>query len=122
MTAKLIKNRNRKRPVSDTKAVNLYRFIRLILGPDITDTQIARRWHLDTKNFAYFKTGRYPVPRLRKLEELAVVLGINKHLVFQVAGGTPADKVFTLIINNDLEGQMRLLFNQPQSSRKRSTK
>jgi PAS domain S-box-containing protein len=64
---------------------------------------------MNVKNFHEFKTGVYPVPRLSKLEELALVLGVNKHLVFQVASGTPAQKVFNLIKKHDLSGQIRLL-------------
>ena len=90
-------------------SLNLYKFIRLVLGTDIPDSHIAERWDIDVKNFHEFKTGVYPVPRLSKLEELAKVLGVNKHLVFEVAGGTPAQKVFDLIKNNDLAGQSILL-------------
>ncbi|MFH1231088.1 MAG: hypothetical protein V1709_06275 [Planctomycetota bacterium] len=93
-------------------SLNLYKFIRLVLGPDISDSHIAGQWRMDIKNFHEFKTGVYPVPRLGKLEEFALVLGVNKHLVFQVASGTPAQKVFNLIKKNDLPGQIRLLFGQ----------
>lgn len=104
---------NTRRPASFCRnSINLYRFIRLILGPDIADRQIARRWHLDGKNFSEFKAGRLPIPRLTRLEDLALILGVNKHLVFQVAGGTSARKVFDLIKKNDLLGQIRLLTNQ----------
>ncbi len=119
----MIKKRARKRldHCPHSQAVNLYKFIRLILGPDITDADIARRWKMDSKNFSEFKFGRYPVPRLERLEQLARVLGINKHLVFHVAGGATAEsrskrggasavKVFNLIRKNDLRGQIKLLF------------
>lgn len=103
------------------KSVNLYRFIRLILrsrigvplqagGPDVSDTEISSWWRMDQKNFSQFKNGKSPVPRLEKLEKLAQVIGVNKHLVFQVAGGASADKVFNLIKKNDLPGQIKLLF------------
>ncbi len=100
------------------KSINLYGFIRLILGPDMSDRQIAQRWHINEKNFHEFKTGKYPVPRLEKLEELATMLDINKHLVFQVASGTQAQKVFNLLSKNDLRGQIRLLSNQLDESHK----
>ncbi len=99
-------------------SLNLYKFIKLVLGEDISDRSIARRWNMDEKNFHEFKTGVYPVPRLGKLEELASILGVNKHLVFQVAGGSPAQKVFNLIENNDLAGQTRLLSNQLDEAHK----
>jgi hypothetical protein len=112
MLTELIKKRVRNRLASCSypKSVNLYRFIRLIIGPDIPNRQIAKRWGIDEKNFHEFRVGRYPVPRLERLETLARVLGVNKHLVFQVAGGASADKVFRLIKKNDLPGQMKLLF------------
>ena len=94
------------------KSINLYRFIRLILGPDIKDADITRQWGMDSKNFSEFKNGKTPVPRLERLEQLARVLKVNKHLVFQVAGGASADKVFNLIRKNDLPGQMKLLFGK----------
>jgi len=66
-------------------------------------------WNMDPKNFYEFKSGKYPVPRLERLEQLALVLGINKHLVFEVAGGAPADKVFKLIRKKDLPACRALL-------------
>lgn len=99
-------------------SLNLYRFIRLILGEDISDRQIAIRWKMDEKNFHEFKIGNYPVPRLSKLEELASVLGINKHLIFQVASGTNARKVFNLIKKVDLPGQIKLLSKQLNEAHK----
>ena len=85
-------------------------FIRLILGPDISNRQIAQRWKMDENNFSEFKIGKYPVPRLERLESLAKILGVNKHLVFEVALGASVDKVFNLIKKNDLPGQIKLLF------------
>ena len=92
------------------KSINLYIFICLIFGPDIRDNEIARRWKMDTKNFSEFKKGRYPVPRLKRLEQLARMLGVKKHLVFEVAVGTSAKRVFGLIKKNNLPGQIKLLF------------
>ncbi len=110
MARKEKKNRKQSVVPIHPKSLNLYKFIKLILGEDIPDYQIAARWKMDSKNFHEFKVGKYPVPRLEKLEQLASVLGINKHLVFQVGGGTSAQKVFDLIKRNDLRGQIRLLF------------
>lgn len=97
------------RRVKFPKSVNLYKFIRLILGSDMPDIAIAERWRINQKNFHQFKIGKYPVPRLERLERLAAVLSVNKHLVFQVASGTPAQRVFGLIQKNDFRGQVRLL-------------
>lgn len=105
------KNRNHK-PGPHSESINLYGFIRLVLGNDIADRQIAQRWDIDEKNFHEFKTGHLPIPRLAKLEDLSSILGVNKHMVFQVASGTSARKVFHLIRKNDLAGQTRLLSNQ----------
>ena len=91
------------------KSVNLYKFIRLILGDKISNREIAHRWGIDEKNFYEFKVGRTPVPRLERLTALARVLGVNKHLVFEVAGGASAQKVFNLIRKDDLPGQIKLL-------------
>jgi len=104
------------------KSLNLYKFIRLILGPDITNREIAQRWKIDEKNFHEFKTGMYPVPHISKLDTLASILGVNKHLVFQVANGTPAQKVFNLIKRNDLSGQIRLLSGQLDQAHRKLAK
>ncbi len=108
------------RRVKFPKSINLYKFIRLILGADIPDIAIAERWRINQKNFHQFKVGKYPVPRLGKLEQLATVLNINKHLVFQVASGTPAQRVFDLIQKNDFQGQVRLLSRQAAQTHQRS--
>jgi len=112
MARKRKKNKQHGGAPNHPTSLNLYKFIKLILGEDIPDYQIAARWKMDIKNFHEFKVGKYPVPRLEKLEQLASVLGINKHLVFQVGGGTSAQKVFDLIRKNDLRGQTRLLSSQ----------
>ena len=103
--------KNTRKPIN-LKSLNLYKFIRLILGPDISNRQISRLWKMDEKNFHEFRTGKYPVPHISRLETLASALGISKHLVFQVASGTPARKVCDLIKRNDLSGQIRLLSDQ----------
>ena len=90
-------------------AINLCRFISLILGRKISNRQIALRWKMDEKNFHEMRVGRYPVPRIKRLIGLAKMLGVNKHLVYEVADGRPAGKVFKLIKNRDLKGQIKLL-------------
>ncbi|MBI3014446.1 MAG: PAS domain S-box protein [Candidatus Tectomicrobia bacterium] len=82
-------------------SLQLYRFIRLVLGEEISDNQIARLWHMDVKNFNDFKKGRLPVPRIERLEALAEVLGVPKSLVFEVAGGGDAEKALALARSND---------------------
>ncbi len=95
--------------VKHPKALNLYRFIRLILGEDISDYRIAARWHMDGKNFHEFKIGTYPVPRIERLKDLARILEVNHHLVFEVALGASAHKVYKLVKGQDREGQLELL-------------
>lgn len=112
MLSKSKKPRSRPAAGRFPRSINLYKFIRLILGNAITDSWIAQKWGFDPKNYHDFKTGRYPVPRLVKLEKLATILDINRHLVFQVATGTPARKVFNLLKKDDLSGQIRLLSKQ----------
>jgi len=100
----------KKKKVFFPKSLNLYRFIRLIVGEDIADRRIAMAWHMDGKNFHEFRYGVYPVPRLEKLIELEKVLNVNRHLIFEVGSGVPAKKVFDLIRKKDLAGQKRLIF------------
>jgi len=106
---KPVRDKNCRSPYLHPRSVNLYRFVRFILGPDTRDRDISSRWGIDPKNFSEFKNGKTPVPRLEKLTGLAHLLGINKHLVFQVACGASADKVFKLIKKNNLPGQIKLL-------------
>ncbi|MBI5778742.1 MAG: PAS domain-containing protein [Planctomycetes bacterium] len=92
-------------------SINLYRFIRLVLGTEVSDRQIARRWKMDEKNFHEFKTGKYPVPRLPKLVELAKVLGLSTHIICRVSNGAPAQKVHRLIKAGDSNELVKFLFN-----------
>ncbi len=92
-------------------SLNLYRFIRLVLGKDIPDRQIARRWKMDEKNFHEFKEGNYPVPRLPKLVELAKVLGLSTHIICRVSNGAPAQKVHRLIKTGNSNELVKFLFN-----------
>jgi hypothetical protein len=106
------KTRNRPGRCLHPDAVNLYRFIRLVVGPDVTKKQIAKRWDMDAKNFHGVCFGYYPPPKIKRLVSLAKALGVNRHLVFEVACGVPADKVFNLIKKNDLKGQIKLIFGK----------
>lgn len=93
-------------------SLNLYKFIKLMLGQKISDRQIARKWKMDEKNFHEFKEGKYPVPRLPKLSELAKALNVDRHVVCQVAEGTPAQKVYDLIKTDNQIGLIKLLSSQ----------
>jgi hypothetical protein len=95
--------------VKNPRSLNLYRFIRLVLGEQLPDRYIARKWDMDEKNFHEFKTGEYPVPRLEKVSELSSVLKVNKHLIFEVAEGVPAQKAYELVKNKNSSGQLRLM-------------
>ncbi|MBI5778601.1 MAG: PAS domain S-box protein [Planctomycetes bacterium] len=87
---------------------NLYRFIRLILGDKITDTTIAKRWGMDCKNFSELKNMHYPVPRIERLVSLAKILDVDDHLVYEVAKGTPAERIYYLIKELRLEKVKRM--------------
>src|SRR3989337_2265404 len=82
-------------------SLQLYRFIRLVLGEEVSDNQIARLWHMDVKNFNEFKKGRLPVPRIERLEALAGVLGVEKSLVFEIASGGDPERALALARSND---------------------
>lgn len=86
---------------------NLYRFIRLVLGEDMSDREIARRWGVDEKNLRELKSGLRVVPKLSRLEELADILGVRKYYVLEVASGVPADKVYRILRNYVVEDQLR---------------
>jgi PAS domain S-box-containing protein len=83
---------------------NLYKFIRLIMGNDISDRKIARQWHMNEKNFHEFKVGHYPVPKVERLVSLAQILKINTYLVFAVSIGESAEKIYNIIKQKKLLG------------------
>lgn len=67
----------------------MYALIRAVLGPRISDNEIARRWGVDARVFNDIKFGRVAVPRIDRLATLAPVLGINEHFIYAVAAGAP---------------------------------
>ena len=87
---------------------NLYQFIRLIVGNKIADRRIARRWEMDSKNFYDFKVGRYPLPRVERLLSLAKLLKLDDHIVFEVARGTPAQRVYHMVKKLHLKGMKHI--------------
>lgn len=88
---------------------NLYRFIRLTLGEEVSDREIARRWGVDEKNLRELKNGLRVVPKLSRLERLAEVLGVRKYYVLEVASGVPADKVHHILRDCVVEDPLRLV-------------
>jgi PAS domain S-box-containing protein len=90
---------------------NLYRFIRLVLGEEISDREIARRWGLDEKNLRELKQGKRVVPKLSRLVDLARALGVHKYYVLEVASGIPAETIYRVYRNNLLERDLLELDN-----------
>lgn len=86
---------------------NLYRFIRLVLGDQVSDREIARRWGMDEKNLRELKRGLHVVPKLSRLEDLADMLGVHKYYVLEAASGVPAEKVYGVMAQNLLDDQLR---------------
>lgn len=87
---------------------NLYQFIRLILGNKITDRRIAQRWNIDVKNFHDLKFSKHSIPRVERLLSLANVLEIDDHLVYEVAKGASAQRVYYLVKKARLKGKGNL--------------
>ncbi|MFH1230336.1 MAG: PAS domain-containing protein [Planctomycetota bacterium] len=94
------------------RSINLYKFIRLIVGDDVPDRYIARQWKMHEKNFHEFKTGVYPVPRIERLIALARVLRVNEHVVFAVAAGMPSMRAYNIIKTKKMMGKGRLTNHQ----------
>jgi PAS domain-containing protein len=88
---------------------NLYELIRATLGHDVSDNEIARRWHIDARVFNDLKHGRIAVPRIERLRDLAEVVGINEHFIYAAAAGVPAAKLMTLIRRQDVSAAVGLL-------------
>ena len=96
---------------------NLYRFIRLVLGEDVSDREIARRWGMDEKNVRELKNGLRVVPKLSRLEDLAEILGIHKYYVLEVASGVPAEKAYRILRNFVVEEELGLIQNAFEGAR-----
>jgi transcriptional regulator with XRE-family HTH domain len=84
---------------------NLYVFVRLRLGPQLSDRELARRWGMNWRSFLNLKEGSRRVPRLEELETLAEVLKVDPALVILVARGEPADVVNRWVLSG--EGAIR---------------
>ncbi|MEW6442987.1 MAG: PAS domain-containing protein [bacterium] len=88
---------------------NLYRFTRLVLGEEVSDREIARRWGMDEKNLRELKGGLHVVPKLARLERLAEVLGIHKYFVLEAASGMSADRLYAVLMSGELEEELRVI-------------
>jgi PAS domain S-box-containing protein len=93
MTVATLSRAAQRRATAAERCHNVYRFIRLRLGPEISDREVARRWGMEWKSFAALKHGRRQLPRLEELDLLAPLLGVDGMHVFQVARGVPAEEV-----------------------------
>lgn len=92
-----------------TACQNIYTFIRLRMGKEISDREIARQWGMDWKSFSALKHGRRMVPRLNELENLARALSVDPAFVFEIARGVSAKKVHVLLENKDHDSLAKLL-------------
>ena len=88
---------------------NIYRFIRLVLGDEISDREIARRWGMDEKNLRELKKGLRVVPKLSRLEHLAEVLGVHRYYILEVASGVPAEKIHEIARLRLLEDDLHMI-------------
>ncbi len=91
----------RRSTLAEERCRNLYAFIRLRLGPDLSDREIARRWGMNWRSFLNLKAGCRRVPRLEELETLAELLGVDPALVILVARGEPADVVNRWLLDGE---------------------
>ena len=95
---------------------NLYAFIRLRLGKETSDREVARQWDMEWKSFSALKHGRRQVPRIQELETLARLLKVEPAFVFEVARGVAAKKVHELLQKNDPEKLAQLLVRSVRSA------
>lgn len=104
--------RFRSRPESPPpypSARNLYLFVREVLGHDVSDNSIARRWKVDPRIFNDIKHGRVAVPRIERLRDLARVLGVNEHFAFAAGVGVPTRKLMTMVRRQDISSAVGVL-------------
>ncbi len=80
------------------KCIKLYRFIRLVLGKDISDRAIARRLGIDWRGFYNLKTGARKVPAMDLLERISGRLGIDKRFVTEaVSSDASPEEVYRML-------------------------
>ncbi len=103
-------------PDSTKACKNLYGFIRLRLGTETSDREVARQWGMEWKSFSALKHGKRQVPRIQELEALARLLKIEPAFVFEVARGVSAKKVHALLRENDRDKLAQLLLSSVQSA------
>jgi PAS domain S-box-containing protein len=94
---------------SDELCKNLYFFIRLRLGRQISDREIARRWGMEWKSFSALKHGRRRVPRIDELADLARVIDVDPAIVFEVARGGAAHVINQMVEREDREAITSIL-------------
>jgi len=95
---------------------NIYAFIRMRLGTQISDREIARRWPMEWKSFNGLKHGKRQVPRIVDLEGLAKLLNLDAAFVFEVARGTSAELVNALLTEGDVARLSDLLLTNTLQS------
>ncbi len=88
---------------------NLYRFIRMRLGNEMSDREIARLWEMDWKSFGLLKSGKRQIPRVNELMTLSSLIGVDPAVVFEVARGVSATKIHKLLLAKDWAELSRLL-------------
>jgi hypothetical protein len=106
----------------NTVCKNLYSFIRLRLGHNISDREIARRWPMEWKSFNGLKHGKRQVPRIADLEGLSRLLSIDPAFVFEVARGVPAESVHQLLEESNPAAMSQFLLRKAYAMHSQSNK
>jgi len=88
---------------------SLYRFVRRVLGKDVSDAEIARLWSMDKKSLWRLKEGRSELPSLEKVAQLSGILGTSPQVVMAVAGGLPWEEMADAVRGRDSAAQLFLL-------------
>ncbi len=92
------------------KCIKLYRFIRLVLGEDMSDRAIARKLGMDWRGFYNMKTGLRKVPRVEILERIAGELGVNKHFVLEiVSSGISPEQIYKMVHGGKVGRELKCL-------------
>lgn len=101
-------------------AHNLYLFIRDVLGEQVSDNEIARRWGVDARVFNDIKHGRVAVPRLERLRDLSRVLGVNEHFVYAAGAGVPTKKLMSMVRRQDISAAVGVLVGATAKAEERA--
>ncbi len=100
----------------DYRCVELYRFIRMMIGEEVSDREIARRLGMGWRSFYNLKTGQRHLPSMEALEDIAAVLKVERRLLNElVSGGATPEEIHAIAAKQEGAGGEKLVVETGES-------